>query len=309
MKTIYNICNENITNSLHSLYEASLLGDIDDVLSDGDEYAQKKEIADWLNDNFDFVRYGARASDSIKVKNPSMISLNNKGEINVSIFRPYYEYAEGNSKYLSLPIPEYIKIDNAVSFEIVANKKDIDMIDMKKLPHINSCNCVFLRNWDPERVWYVDLSNIKIDKIPYMLIDVGGIHPIKWPNIPIECVDFISNVITRYDEDALELYGYNYNLNDLNGLKTKELVIPEFFVTERMNFIQYDRVKHEKIITKEENPYEWNNLNILFSTKSFNKLYLYSPTRRDKCREIVKDGNNFIAKNRAFNVLKKRQNF
>ena len=36
MKSIYNLCNENITNSLHSLYEASIL-DIDANIKAGDD--------------------------------------------------------------------------------------------------------------------------------------------------------------------------------------------------------------------------------------------------------------------------------
>ena len=40
MKSIYNICNENITNSLHSLYEASIL-DIEDTLDSGENTVRK----------------------------------------------------------------------------------------------------------------------------------------------------------------------------------------------------------------------------------------------------------------------------
>lgn len=43
MKSIYNLCNENITNSLHSLYEASIL-DIDANIKTGDELVANIEM-------------------------------------------------------------------------------------------------------------------------------------------------------------------------------------------------------------------------------------------------------------------------
>ena len=43
MITIIELCNVNIPNSLHSLFEASLLDEIDNTLSDGDEYAKRYE--------------------------------------------------------------------------------------------------------------------------------------------------------------------------------------------------------------------------------------------------------------------------
>lgn len=46
MKSIYNICNENITNSLHSLYEASIL-DIDGTIEDGDKLSEDMYKFHW----------------------------------------------------------------------------------------------------------------------------------------------------------------------------------------------------------------------------------------------------------------------
>ena len=46
MKSIYNICNENITNSLHSLYEASIL-DIDGTIEDGDKISEDMFKLQW----------------------------------------------------------------------------------------------------------------------------------------------------------------------------------------------------------------------------------------------------------------------
>lgn len=43
MKSIYNICNENITNSLHSLYEASLL-DIEGTIEYGDKLSETDKL-------------------------------------------------------------------------------------------------------------------------------------------------------------------------------------------------------------------------------------------------------------------------
>lgn len=61
MKSIYNICNENISNSLHSLYEASLL-DIEDTIEYGDKLSETDKLIskvfsssskDDFNDNLD----------------------------------------------------------------------------------------------------------------------------------------------------------------------------------------------------------------------------------------------------------------
>lgn len=49
MKTLYNICNTNISNSLHSLYEASVL-DADKTLSSGDNILDIKYVYDILKD-------------------------------------------------------------------------------------------------------------------------------------------------------------------------------------------------------------------------------------------------------------------
>lgn len=43
MKDLKEICNVNIPNSLNSLLEASILGDIEDTLEDGDKYAKRSE--------------------------------------------------------------------------------------------------------------------------------------------------------------------------------------------------------------------------------------------------------------------------
>lgn len=294
MKTIYDY-----------IKEASLLGDIDDVLSDGDEYAQKKEIADWLNENFDFVRYDNYADVS---NNPNEISLNNKGEINLQTFRPYYNYAEKSNKFLDLPIPDYIKIDNVTNFDIVADLADIKKIDMSKLPHINSCSTLFLRNWDSHTAWDADLSGLNnIDEISYLVIDIGGVHPVKWPKSVISCVHMSSNSgITSYDDEYLEKWGLDYNLHNFAGLTAMELVIPEYFITENMNLIS-TRSKSDITINENNFPYEWKNLDLIFSTKSFDKLYVFKPTTWDKFYEVKKIGKSFIIKHRSTNLMKKYQ--
>ena len=47
MKNIIDICNVNISNSLHSLYESSLLGDIEDTLEYGDTIKEDMYKFQW----------------------------------------------------------------------------------------------------------------------------------------------------------------------------------------------------------------------------------------------------------------------
>ena len=295
MKTIYDYINE-----------ASILGDIDDVLSDGDEYAQKKEIAEWLNDNFDFVRYNNSYNISELLNDPNKISVNNKGEIDLYSFKPYYNYAENPNKFLDLPIPEYIKLNNVSEFDIVGTRSNIEKIDMNKLPHINSCTNIFLRNWNTHDTIPADLSKLNnIDDIGCLIIDVEGIHPEKWPKSNISCVRFAGpTYVTNYEKDYLEDWSINYNISKLKGLKTKELVIPDFFITENRDLF-WLRSTANTIITDTGNPDEWDELDLLFHTKSFDKLYIYKPTNPEKCFEVKKDGKWFVIKHRSTNILKK----
>ena len=102
------------------------MGDIDDILDDGDEYAQKNEIVDWLKDNFDFVIYGETHKENEDLwRDPKSLKLNSKGEISVRDFRPYYSYAEKSNKFIDLPIPEYIKFDNVEMYSLVGKKSDL----------------------------------------------------------------------------------------------------------------------------------------------------------------------------------------
>jgi hypothetical protein len=70
MKSIYNICNENITNSLHSLYEASIL-DIDGTIEDGDKLSDIDKLIskvfsssskDDFNNNLDILIKSIKAT-------------------------------------------------------------------------------------------------------------------------------------------------------------------------------------------------------------------------------------------------------
>lgn len=292
MKTLYNYINEG-----------SLLDDIDNVLSDGDEYAKKKEIAEWLEDNFDFVRY----EDNFDIpNNPNKISVNNKGEIDLYCFRPYYHYAEKSNKFIDLPIPEYIKINSVDEFDIIGKRSDIEKIDMGNLPHINLCKHVFLRNWDSHIAWNADLSVLNnIDEISCLTIDTEGIHPVKWPKSVISCVHMSSNSgITSYDDEYLEKWGLDYNLHNFAGLTTMELIIPEHFITENMYLIS-TRSKSDITINENDRPYEWKNLDLIFSTKSFDKLYVFKSTTWDKFYEVKKVGKSFIIKHRSTNLMKK----
>ena len=62
MKTIIELCNENIPNSLHSLYEASLLDEIDDTLSVSSDDLRKEAVKKFIKDNYDVAAPGAKIS-------------------------------------------------------------------------------------------------------------------------------------------------------------------------------------------------------------------------------------------------------
>lgn len=294
------------------LIEGSLLDEIDDTLTTGDEYIQKKEIVEWLKDNFDFVVHGDTHKDNEDLwKDPKSLMLNSKGEISVRDFRPYYSYAEKPNKFLDLPVPEYIKFDNVKMYSLVGKKSDLLKIDMNKLPHINSCNSVLLRNWETHNgIMYADLSKLNIDNIEGLTVDIQCAHPNKWPETKISITYLYAYMVINYKEDNLESLGYNYNLHDLKGLKTNELVIPDFLITEN-NILIGSRSKKDILINKDENPHEWQNLNIVFETKSFNKLYLYATTRGnggDTSYAVKKIGNDFVIKGRGSHVFNKYHN-
>ena len=69
MKNIIDICNVNISNSLHSLYESSLLGDIEDTLEYGDTIKEDMYKFQWEyaylsncpNRNRNIIRGGMRS--------------------------------------------------------------------------------------------------------------------------------------------------------------------------------------------------------------------------------------------------------
>lgn len=105
----------------------------------------------------------------------------------------------------------------------------------------------------------------------------------------------------------MEKVGYNYNLHNLNGLNTNELVIPDFFISEHARLLHFS-VKTDTIINKDTYPYEWQNLNLIFNTKSFKKLYAYACASHSgdrRYREIKKVGDEFIVKGRATKVFDK----
>ena len=298
MKTLYNY-----------ILEGSLLDDIDDILADGDEIAEKKEIVDWLKDNFDFVVYaGTHKENEDLWRDPKSLKLNSKGEISVRDFRPYYSYAEKSNKFIDLPIPEYIKFDNVEMYSLVGKKSDLLKIDMNNLPHINSCKSVLIRNWETSAsTMYPDLSKLNIDNIEGLTVDIQHAHPNKWPNTKMSITYLFSNTVVNYDEEHLNYWGYNYNLHDLKGLKTNELVIPDYLITKN-NVLIGSRSKKDLLINKDENPYEWNNINAVFETKSFDKLYIYKTTignGGDTSYAVKKIGNDFVIKGRGSHVFNK----
>ena len=302
MKTIYDY-----------ILEASLLGDIDDILADGDEYAQKREIVDWLKENDDFAYvFGNWQKNQKLFENPNQLNINSKGEIDLSVFKPFNAYVpSGKNKYIDLPIPEYIKINTVKEFDMVGDISDLAKIDFSKLPKTTKCN-MFLRCWVGRRnKWLPSLSKLNIDEIGLLTVDIEGVHPQEWPKNKIKCLHLFLNIITNYDEDYLEEIGYNYNLHNLKGLKTNELIVPDCFITENVAFMPLQNaIKKDTVIDKENFPYEWQNLNVIFESNSFDKLYCYScsshPTGR-KYKEIKKTGDSYVIKGRATNVLNKYQ--
>jgi hypothetical protein len=146
-----------------------------------------------------------------------------------------------------------------------------------------------------------------IDEISHLIIDIEGVHPVKWPKSIISCVDMSSTAgVTSYDDEYLEKQGLDYNLHNFAGLTTMELIIPEYFITENMNLISI-RSKSDITINENDLPYEWKNLDLIFSTKSFDKLYVFKPTTWDKFYEVKKIGKSFIIKHRSTNLMKKYQ--
>ena len=307
MKTLYNYIRD--INISTTLTEGSLLDDIDDILDDGDEIVQKKAIVEWIKENDGFVQMFStyRENDEL-YKDYNKLKFYSKDQINVNVFRPFYQYAEQQNKHLNLPIPEFIKINNVNNYDFVGNKKDLSLIDFNNLPHINNIDNMLLRCWDGNYgAWVPDLSKLNADEIGLLVVDIEGVHPEKWPKTKISCVHLFGNMITSYKEEYLEKVGYNYNLHNLNGLNTNELVIPDFFISEHARLLHFS-VKTDTIINKDTYPYEWQNLNLIFNTKSFKKLYAYACASHSgdrRYREIKKVGDEFIVKGRATKVFDK----
>lgn len=304
MKTLYNY-----------IIEGSLLDNIDDILADGDEYAQKKEIFDWLKENNDFACvFSNWQQNENLLKDPKLLNVNSKGQIDLSIFKPFNAHIPSvKNKYIDLPIPEYIKINNVDAFDIVGDKLDLTKIDFNKLPKIEKCNTMFLRCWDGRHnKWLPALSKLNIGEIGLITVDIQGIHPQEWPKNKINCLHLYGDIITNYDEDFLEEMGYNYNLHNLKGLKTNNLIVPDCFITENVAFMPLQNaIKRDTIIDKENFPYEWQNLNVIFESNSFDKLYCYSCSSHStsrKYKEIKKTGDSYIIKGRATRVLDKYYN-
>lgn len=307
MKTLYNYIRD--INISTTLTEGSLLDDIDDILDDGDEIVQKKAIVEWIKENDGFVQMFSTYKENEELHNDyNKLKIDSKNQININTLRPVYQYASQQNKHLNLPIPEFIKINNVNNYDFVGNKKDLSLIDFNNLPHINNIDNMLLRCWDGNySAWVPDLSKLNADEIGLLVVDIEGVHPEKWPKTKISCVHLFGNMITSYKEEYLEKVGYNYNLHNLNGLNTNELVIPDFFFSEYSSLLHFSERK-DAIINKDTHPYEWQNLNLIFNTKSFKKLYAYACENHSgdrRYKEIKKVGDEFIIKGRATKVFDK----
>ena len=69
MRNLKDICNE-----------ASILGDIDDILADGDVHAQKREIVDWLKENEDFAYVFGNWQKNQKLFEDNFVIYQKRGE-------------------------------------------------------------------------------------------------------------------------------------------------------------------------------------------------------------------------------------
>ena len=89
MKNIIDICNANIPNSLHSLYEASLLDEIDDTLSVSSNDLRREAVKKFIKDNYDVAAPGAKISATpnkddkfeVSAKGLARIKYNKKNDL------------------------------------------------------------------------------------------------------------------------------------------------------------------------------------------------------------------------------------
>ena len=275
MKTLIQYINEGI------------LGDIDDTLNAADENTDRYLIANWLNENTDFVSmFANRVSDFTA---SSKMRINSKNELDVYEFRPINTYASSTKTSLDLPVPDYIKFNSASTIDMVADS--IDEVKLNKMPHFNRCDTLFLRSWNV--LCEPTLAQLDIDELYTLFIDFENIRPASWPKTKVNNTFMYVNTIRDYSIDYVKSRYLDYDIEDFKGLNTNTLIIPDYFITNSAIKFGYNG---NDIVIDDSNPYELEMLNKLFVTKSFKALYVYDATsiHVEKCYRVKKHKNTYV---------------
>ena len=275
MKTLIQYINEGI------------LGDIDDTLNAADENTERYLIANWLNENTDFVSmFANRVSDFTA---SSKMRINSKNELDVYEFRPINTYASSSKTSLDLPVPDYIKFNSASTIDMVADS--IDEVKLNKMPHFNRCDTLFLRSWNV--LCEPTLAQLDIDELYTLFIDFENIRPASWPKTKVNNTFMYVNTIRDYSIDYVKSRYLDYDIEDFKGLNTNTLIIPDYFITNSAIKFGYNG---NDIVIDDNNPYELEMLNKLFATKSFKALYVYDATTLhvEKCYRVKKQKNAYV---------------
>lgn len=275
MKTLIQYINEGI------------LGDIDDTLNAADENTERCLIANWLNENTDFVSmFANRVSDFTA---SSKMRINSKNELDVYEFRPINTYASSTKTSLDLPVPDYIKFNSASTIDMVADS--IDEVKLNKMPHFNRCDTLFLRSWNV--LCEPTLAQLDIDELYTLFIDFENVRPASWPKTKVNNTFMYVNAIRDYSIDYVKSRYLDYDIEDFKGLNTNTLIIPDYFITNSAIKFGYNG---NDIVIDDSNPYELEMLNKLFATKSFKALYVYDATALhiEKCYRVKKQKNAYV---------------
>lgn len=275
MKTLIQYINEGI------------LGDIDDTLNTADENTERYLIANWLNENIDFVVMFANRVSNFTAS--SKMRINSKNELDVYEFRPINTYASSSKTSLDLPVPDYIKFNSASTISMVADS--IDEVKLNKVPHFNKCDMLFLRSWNV--LCEPTLAQLDIDELYTLYIDFENIRPASWPKTKVNNTFMSVNAIRDYSIDYVKSRYLDYDIEDFKGLDTNTLIIPDYFITNSAIKFGYNG---NDIVIDDNNPYELEMLNKLFATKSFKALYVYDATvtHVEKCYRVKKQKNAYV---------------
>lgn len=267
--------------------QEGILSDIDDTLNAADENTERHLIANWLNENLDFVvMFANRVSDFTA---SSKMRLNNKNELDVYEFRPINTYASSSKTSLDLPVPDYIKFNSASTISMVADS--IDEVKLNEMPHFNRCDMLFLRSWNV--LCEPTLAQLDIDELYTLYIDFENVRPASWPKTKVNNTFMSVNAIRDYSIDYVKSRYLDYDIEDFKGLNTNTLIIPDYFITNSAIKFGYNG---NDIVIDDNNPYELEMLNKLFATKSFKALYVYDATvtHAEKCYRVKKQKNTYV---------------